>query len=190
MDVIIGVSARHVHLKGEDFKILFGEQPFEKYKNLKQPGQFASTCCVMLKTEKAEIDGVRVIGPFRKYSQVEISRTDAYKLGLEPPIRSSGNIKDSSPITLVGPKGILYLKEGCIIADRHIHMLPKQAQMYGLEDRKEVAVTLPGEKGGILFHVKLRISEDAYFEMHLDTDDANAHMIKNGMLAHIIDNDR
>ena len=187
MKVMVGVSNRHVHLKKEDFKILFGEQILEKQKNLKQPGQFASTCLVKLKTEKSEIEEVRVIGPFREYSQVEITRTDAYKLGLEPPIRCSGDIKGSSPITLVGPKGVLCLKEGCIIADRHIHMLPKQAEVYGFKNREEVEVQLPGEKGGILFHVKLRIEESAYFEMHLDTDDANAHMLKDGMLVHILD---
>lgn len=187
MEVMVGVSNHHVHLKESDFKILFGDVPLEKEKELHQPGQFASTSCLTLKTDKGEINKVRVMGPFREYTQVEISRTDAYRLGLVPPIRTSGDIQESSPITLVGPKGILELKEGCILADRHIHMLPKQAQLYGLQDLEEVEVMLPGEKGGILFHVKLRISEDAYFEMHLDTDDANAHNIKSGMLAKIVD---
>ncbi len=190
MEVILGVSNHHVHLTEDDFKLLFGDVPLEVLREVKQPGQFASTLCVTLKTEKSKIENVRVMGPCRAYTQVEISRTDAYILGLHPPIRSSGHLENSSPITIVGPKGTLDLKEGCIIADRHIHLLPKQAELYGLQDLEEVDVMLPGEKGGILFHVKLRISENSYFEMHLDTDDANAHMVKSGDIVHILTNNR
>lgn len=186
MDVIIGVSNHHVHLTEADFKILFGDVPLEVLREVRQPNQFASTFCVTLKTEKGTIENVRVMGPCREYTQVEISRTDAYILGLHPPIRASGYLEGSSPITIVGTKGVLTLKEGCILADRHIHLLPKQAELYGLSGLEEVEVLLPGLRGGILFHVKLRISENAYFEMHLDTDEANAHMVKSGDFARIL----
>lgn len=186
MEVILGVSNHHIHLTKKDFKVLFGDVPLEVLRKVRQPNQFASTFCVTLKTEKGTIENVRVMGPCREYTQVEISRTDAYILGLHPPIRTSGHLKESSPITIIGSKGTLHLKEGCILADRHIHLLPKQAELYGLSDLEEVDVLLPGPKGGILFHVQLRVSENSYFEMHLDTDDANAHMVKNGDFARIL----
>ena len=116
MKVSIGVSNRHVHLTREHFKILFGEgKELEKRNDLTQPGQFASTSIVTIKTDKSEIENVRVLGPFRAYTQVEISKTDDYKLGLNPPIRDSGNLKGSSPITIIGPSGVVDLEEGCII---------------------------------------------------------------------------
>lgn len=186
MQVQIGVSAHHLHVTKETFYRLFGEEILEVEKEIHQPGQFASTKTVTLKTDKAEIKNVRILGPFRPYNQVEISVTEAYQLGLHPPVRMSGDIKGSSPITIVGPKGEVSLEEGCIIADRHIHLLPEQASSYGLEGLEEVDVLLPGEKGGIIHHVQLRVDKLSYFEMHLDTDDANAHLVKSGDLAEII----
>lgn len=187
MEVSIGVSNRHVHLNEEDFRILFGENDvLQEHNPINQPGQFASTSFVTLKTDKDIIENVRVLGPLRTYTQVEISKTDAYKLGINPPIRTSGDIEGSEAITIIGPKGTIEKKEGCILADRHIHILPKQAEMYGLKDLEEVSVMVSGEKGGILSHVKIRISESSYYEMHLDTDDANAHLIKNGDLGKIV----
>lgn len=187
MEVTVGISNRHVHLTKEDFISLFGEETvLEEVRPINQPGQFASNCFVTLKTDKDEIEKVRVLGPLRSYTQIEISKTDAFKLGINPPVRKSGDVKGSSPITLIGPKGTLNLDEGCILADRHIHILPKQAELYGLSSLEEVAVLLPGEKGGILYHVHLRISENSYYEMHLDTDDANAHLLKNGDIVKIV----
>lgn len=185
MEVTVGISNRHVHLTKEHYEILFDEELTE-YKKINQPGQFASNSFVKLVGPKGEIDKVRVLGPLREYTQIEVSKTDAFKLGVNPPVRMSGDVLNSSPITLVGPKGTLELNEGCIIADRHIHMLPNQAKMYGLENIDEVAVLLPGEKGGILYHVKLRVSENSYYEMHLDTDDANAFLLKNGDIVKIV----
>ena len=187
MKVSIGVSNRHVHLKEEHLKILFGENfILEKKSDLNQPGQFASTALVTLKTDKSEINNVRVLGPVRTYTQVEISRTDAYHLGINPPVRNSGDLEGSAGITIIGPEGNLELEEGCIIATRHIHILPSQVKMYGLEGRDTVSVKLYGEKGGIINNVHLAISENSYFEMHLDTDDANAHLIKNGDIGEIL----
>lgn len=187
MKVTVGVSNRHVHLKADHLKILFGEDYIlEKKKDLTQPGQFASTALVTLKTGKGIIDNVRVLGPTRNYTQVEISRTDAFKLGLNPPVRNSGDLDFSESITIIGPNGELNIKEGCIIATRHIHILPEQMKQYKLEGKETVSVRLNGEKGGIIDNVYLKVSDDAYLELHLDTDDANAHLVKNGDVAEII----
>ena len=187
MKVSIGVSNKHVHLTKEHLEVLFGKgYELEKKNDLTQPGQYASTALVTLKTAKAEINNVRVLGPIRPYTQVEISKTDAYKLGLNPPVRNSGDLKDSESITIVGPKGIVTVNEGCIIPTRHIHILPNQVKSYGLEGREKVNVKLNGEKGGIITNVHLKISENAFFELHIDTDDANAHLIKNGDIGEII----
>lgn len=187
MKVSIGVSNRHVHLTQEHFKILFGEsKELEKRNDLTQPGQFASTSIVTIKTNKSEIENVRVLGPVRSYTQVEISKTDAYKLGINPPIRDSGDLIGSSPITIIGPNGVIELEEGCIIPTRHIHILPNQVKLYELEGKDMVSVKIYGEKGGILTNVHLKVSDEAFFELHLDTDDANAHLIKNGDIGEII----
>ncbi len=187
MNVSIGVSNRHVHLTKEHLEILFGKDyKLEKKSDLNQPGQYSSTSLVTLKTEKDEINNVRVLGPVRDYTQVEISKTDAYKLGINPPIRNSGDIKGSSKITIIGPKGRVDLNEGCIIATRHIHILPKQVKAYNLEGIEKVNVKINGEKGGIITNVYLKVSDESYFEMHLDTDDANAHLVKNGDIGEIL----
>lgn len=187
MQIQVGVSNRHVHLKKEDLKTLFGEEyELSFFKELKQPGQFASNEKVTIKTEKAEISNVRILGPVRNYTQVEISKTDAFKLGIEPPVRTSGDLKNSSPITIIGPKGSLNLTEGCIIADRHIHITEKQMEEFGLNNLKEVRLKAEGIKGGIIEHVSLKAAENSYFEAHLDTDDANAHLINDGDILEII----
>ena len=187
MKVSIGVSNRHVHLTEEHLKILFGDNfELEKRNDLTQPGQYASNSLVTIKTDKSEIEKVRVLGPVRTYTQVEISKTDAYKLGINPPVRDSGDVSGSSPITIVGPVDTLNLEEGCIIPTRHIHILPSQLKMYGFNEKDKVSVRIDGEKGGILNNVSLKVSEDSFFELHLDTDDANAHLIKNGDIGEII----
>lgn len=187
MKVTIGVSNRHVHLKEEHLEILFGKNfKLEKQKDLTQPGQFASTSYVTLKTGKGIIENVRVLGPVRSYTQVEISKTDAYKLGLNPPVRNSGDLSFSESVTIIGPNGEVMVNEGCIIAARHIHILPEQIKQYKLEGKETVSVKLGGEKGGIIDNVYLKESEESYFELHLDTDDANAHLVKNGDIAEIL----
>lgn len=187
MKISIGVSNRHVHLTKEHLEILFGEG-FElvNLKNLHQPTNFVSDSFVTLKTEKSTIEHVRVLGELRKYTQVEISKTDAYKLGINPPVRDSGDLEGSAPITLIGPNGEVNLKEGCIIATRHIHITPAQMKEFGFEGKKEVSIRLGGEKGGIIDHVHLKVDELSYFELHLDTDDANAHFIKEGDIGEIL----
>lgn len=188
MKVTVGISNRHVHLTKEHLNILFGENyQLENVKNLNQPTQFASNSFVTLKTNKGILEHVRVIGDLRNYTQVEISKTDAYMLGLNPPIRDSGDLENSEAITLIGPKGEISLNQGCIIANRHIHITSKQMELYGLQGKEEVNVLVNGPKGGMMFHVYLKVSELSYFEMHIDTDDANAFQLKQGDVVTILE---
>lgn len=177
--VPVGVSARHVHLTQADVETLFGEGYHLTKKKDLMGGQFASNECVTLVGLKLRaIENVRVLGPVRKASQVEISATDAIKLGIKAPIRESGNIAGSAPIAVVGPKGVLYLKEGCIVAKRHIHMAPKDAMAAGVADGQEVSVRADNERGTVFNHVQIRVDDSFTLEMHIDTDEANAAKIK------------
>lgn len=186
MKVSVGVSNRHIHLNKNDFEVLFGsDYKLEKLKDLNQPNQYASTLTLTIKGPKGIIEKVRIIGPIRTYTQVEISKTDSYRLGINPPICESGNVKESAPITLIGPKGELKLEYGCIIANRHVHITPKQKELYGLEDNIDIYVNKGKET--ILKNVHLRVSEESYFELHLDTDDANGCNLKNGDIVEIIE---
>lgn len=185
MEIKVGVSNRHVHLTKEDYNILFGDIELTKVRDLNQYGEFASSCLVTLKTNKNIINNVRVLGPLRNYTQIEISKTDAYLLGLNPPVRNSGDIKDSSPITIEGPNGSVSKEEGCIIAARHIHVHTKQLEELGLTDQQIVSVKVNTEKGGILDNVSVKTG-DYYYEIHIDTDDANAHLLNNGDVVEII----
>ncbi len=188
--VNIGVSNRHVHLTDDVFKKLFGSDAvLEKQKDLTQPGQFAATAKVTIKTEKSTIENVRVLGPLRNYNQVEISKTDAFKLGVNPPVRDSGDLAGSASVTLVGPAGEVTLEEGCIIATRHIHLTSADVVKYGLEGKTSVNVRVDGDKGGILYNVSLKVSDSYWFEMHIDTDDANGHLISQGDIGTIIIDD-
>lgn len=188
MKVSVGVSARHVHLTNEHLQILFGNDAhLEQFQPIHQPGQFASKQTVTIATDKGKIENVRIVGPTRNYTQVEISQTDAYRLGINPPIRDSGDIKGSAPITIIGPVGVVTLNEGCILANRHIHITPKQMELYGLKGLTEVHVQIYGEKAGMLSHVYLKVSENSYFELHLDTDEANAFQLHNGDVVTILE---
>ena len=178
--VLLGVSNRHVHLTEETYKKLFNEEKLEVVKELRQPGQFASNKFVTLKNEGREIKHVRVLGPLRKYNQVEISKTDSYALKVNPPVRDSGDIKGSAAITLVNEDKEVYLEEGCIIANRHIHINPNEAKEYGLEGIEKVKIKVEGEKAGVLDNVHIRVDENFKFELHLDTDDGNAFNVKTG----------
>ncbi len=190
MKVILGVSNRHVHLKEQDYKTLFGDEPINKVKDLRQPGQFATDKFVTIKNGEKEIKNVRVLGPLRNYTQVEISKTDAYTLKLNPPIRTSGDLKDSSPITVIGPKGSINLKEGCILANRHLHISEEEVKKYGLEGVVKVKVKVDGEKGGVLNNIYLKIQEPSLLEMHIDTDEGNAFGLKTGDELEIIEFER
>lgn len=178
----IGISARHVHLTREHVDILFGKgYQLNKKKEL-MGGQFAAEECVTLVgTKLRAIENVRVLGPERKATQVEVARTDAIRLGVNPPVRESGNIKGSAPITLVGPQGAIYLKEGCIIAMRHIHMTPADAKRFGVKDKDIVKVRFGNDRGGVFEEVLIRVHESFSLEMHIDTDEANGLGIRKEM---------
>ena len=185
--VPVGVSARHVHLTQEHVEVLFGKgYQLTKKKEL-MGGQFASNEMVTLVGIKLRaIENVRVLGPVRKASQVEISATDAIKLGIKAPVRESGNTAGSAPIALVGPKGALYLEEGCIVAMRHIHMSPADAAAAGVKDGQIVSVKADNERGTTFNQVKIRVHETFTLEMHIDTDEANASQIATGDTVTII----
>lgn len=179
--VPIGVSARHVHLTQEHVEVLFGKgYQLTKKKEL-MGGQFASNEQVtIVGTKLRAIENVRILGPVRKESQVEISMTDARTLGVAPVVRNSGDIAGSAPIALVGPRGALYLKEGCIVAKRHIHMSPKDAAAAGVADKDVVSVVSLGGRGTTFDEVLVRVDESFTLEMHIDTDEANAAQLKTG----------
>ena len=185
--VPIGVSARHIHLTQEHVEILFGEgYHLTKFKEL-MGGQFASNEKVTIVGLKLRaIENVRVLGPVRKNTQVEISATDAISLGVKAPIRESGNIAGSAPIAIIGPKGAVYLNEGCIVAKRHIHMAPKDAMAAGVHDGDIVSVKADNERGTIFNNVQIRVDDSFTLEMHIDTDEANAAQIKSGDTVRIV----
>lgn len=179
--VPVGVSNRHIHLTQADVETLFGPgYQLTKKKDL-MGGQFAANeCCTIVGLKLRAIENVRVLGPTRKKTQVEVSQTDARTLGVKVPVRESGDVAGSAPIAIVGPKGAIYLKEGCIVAARHIHMSPADAQRAGLSDGDYVSVTVDNERGTTFDHVKIRVDESFTLEMHIDTDEANASEIKQG----------
>lgn len=179
--VPVGVSARHIHLTQEHVELLFGKgYRLTKKKDL-MGGQYACNETVTVVGLKLRaIENVRVLGPVRKASQLEISATDAMKLGIAAPIRESGNVAGSAPVAVVGPKGVIYLEEGCIIAMRHIHMSPVDANAAGVSDGDIVSVKADNERGTVFNQVKIRVDKSFTLEMHIDTDEANASKIKTG----------
>ena len=176
MEILIETSARHVHLCETDCIKLFGKgYKLTKRKNLLQPGQFAAEERISIVGTKSEIKNVSVLGPLRTHTQVEISLTDARKLGLEPPIRESGKLEGTPGCKLVGPAGEITLKEGVIVAKRHIHLDLLTSQKRNLIDGAivKVEVNTPG-RALIFGDVVVRVSEMFLPAMHIDTDEANA----------------
>lgn len=186
MMVKIGVSARHVHVTKEDIKVLFGEDyKLTKKVDLSQPGQFACNEQVVICGPKGKIERVRILGPERNETQVEVSRTDSFALGIKPPVRNSGDLDGAAEITIIGPKGQV-TKNAAIIATRHVHATMQDAEKYGFKDKEFVTLVVKGEKSGILENVYVRLSDKFSYEVHLDTDDANAFLINNGDEAELI----
>ena len=179
--VPVGVSNRHIHLSQKDVETLFGPgHQLTKKKEL-MGGQYAcEECCTIVGLKLRAIENVRVLGPARKATQVEISYTDARKLGINVPVRESGDTAGSAPIAIVGPKGAVYCNEGCIVAARHIHMSPADAAKAGVNDGDYVSVKMDNERGTTFDQVKIRVDESFTLEMHIDTDEANASDIKSG----------
>ncbi len=183
----IGMSNRHIHLSQGDLEILFGEgYELTRRKDLSQPGQFAAEEKVDLIGPKRAIKGVRVLGPVRSATQVEVSISDAFTLGVEPVIRNSGDIKDTPGIKVIGPKGEIDLKEGVIVAARHIHMHTDEAKEFGVKDGDVVSVKVGGVRGITFDNVLIRSGEGHKLEMHVDIEEGNAAGTKNGDLVEII----
>lgn len=177
----VGVSNRHVHVSREDLNTLFGTgYELTRKSDLKQPGQYACNETVTIRGPKGEFDRVRILGPVRGESQVEISKTDTFRLGIRAPIRESGALDGTPGIELVGPAGTVLLSQGAIIALRHIHMTPGQANAMGVRDKEIVEVETYGERHGIFGDVLIRVSEQFSLEMHVDVDEANACSLSNG----------
>ena len=186
-DVVIGVSNRHVHLSQADLEVLFGKDyVLTKMKDMKQPGQFATNEKVDIVGPKGKFSGVRIIGPVRKETQVEVSITDSFKLGVKPPIRQSGDLQGTPGIKVVGPKGEVDIPRGVIVAARHIHMPQYIADIIGYNYGKIVKVETYGERKIIMHNVVLRVSDKMAKEMHIDVDEANAAGLKNDDLVKII----
>lgn len=186
----IAVSARHCHLSKRDLETLFGEgYELTKKADLSQPGQFAANETVTIVGPRGSIEKVRILGPARNMTQVEISKTDSIKLGSKPPLRESGNLEGSAPITIVGPKGSLYKSEGLIIAQAHIHLTPEDALKHGVENGEYVKIEIQGERSVTLGKVLIRVSPRYKLEMHVDTDEANAGFISGETMGKIVKNE-
>lgn len=183
----IGVSNRHIHLCRADMDVLFGAgSELTKKKDLKQPGQYACEETVTIRGPKGELGRVRVLGPLRPETQVEISVTDGFILGVPAPVRESGDLKDTPGIELAGPCGSVQKPYGVIAALRHIHMSPADAARFGVQDKDVVNVSVGDDvRGAILKGVLVRVSDKFELEMHLDVDEANAVSAKNGDYAKI-----
>ena len=179
--VPIGVSNRHVHVSRQDLDILYGKDyELTRKGDLKQPGQFASNETVTIRGPKGEFERVRILGPVRKQSQVEVSKTDSFRLGIRPLIKESGDLTGTPGLDLIGPRGIVSLSNGAIVALRHIHMTPAQADALGLKDKDMVEVETFGERRGVFGNVLVRVSDQFALEMHVDVDEANAFSLSNG----------
>jgi len=185
-----GVSNRHIHVNEEDLKTLFGKDyELTPIKDLGQPGQYAADEKVIIVGKKGAIPGVRVLGPVRPETQIEISRTDSFQLGVKPPLKDSGDLEGSASLTVVGPKGTIILDRGVIIAKRHIHMTPEEAETYKVKDKDIVKVYCEGDsqRKTIFDDVLIRVSTKYALEFHVDVDEANAAFLSNNQMVYIIE---
>ena len=186
--VPIGVSARHCHVSQEDLQTLFGaDAKLTEFKPLRQVGEFAAEQTVTIVGPRMRaLEGVRILGPCRGGTQVEISLTDAIYLGLRPPVRPSGDHSDTPGILMIGPKGFIHLKKGVIRANRHVHLSDTDARALGVKDNEKVMIRIAGDRPVIYHDVQVRVKSSFMAEMHLDTDDANAVGVTSGDIAQIL----
>lgn len=176
IEINIGVSNRHVHLNEETYKMLFDDE-LEVVRPLHQVGEFVSNKAVTLIANGHIIDNVKILGPLRAYNQIEISHNDALKFKLNPPVRRSGDLENSEYIVIRTEKAMIRV-QGCIIAERHIHMTPDQARRLGVQDKQPLKLRFNGLKKGEI-EAFAKVSNNGYFEAHIDTDDANAFIVNN-----------
>ncbi len=186
--IVCGVSVRHVHLCREHLDILFGKgYELTQLKELYNPGFAAKETVTVVGPKLNAIQNVRILGPLRDKSQVELAKTDCIILGIDAPVKASGKLEGTSSAVIVGPQGVVYLKNGVIRANRHMHMSAEDAGYFGIEDNMEVDVRVPGPKGLTFNNVQVRVSPEFKTELHVDTDDGNAADIVNGSLVEIVD---
>ena len=184
--VLIEISAHHIHLSQDHVEALFGQgHQLTRQSDLSQPGQFACEEQLTIIGPKGRIERVRVLGPTRKATQVEIAMTEQFKLGIHPPIRESGDIRDTPGCTLEGPAGSVVLDRGVICALRHIHMTPADALRYGVKDKSTVRVRVPGDRELVFGDVRVRVDPNFRLAMHIDTDEGNAANIRTGVTGYI-----
>lgn len=185
--VPVGISNRHLHLSQSDLETLFGKgYELKQSKPLSQPGQYAAEETVTLFGPKNSITKVRILGPVRPQTQVEISRADSFVLGLTPPVRDSGSISGSPGIIIEGPKGRVELKEGVIIAQRHLHLHTDEANELNLKDKDYISIKFDGIRSVLFSNVLVRVSPNFAKDLHLDIDEANAAGLSNGDLGTIV----
>lgn len=186
--VPVGISMRHIHLSRREVDALFGRTyQLTPLRPLSQPGQFACQECLDVIGPKGVLHNVRILGPERPEAQVELAQTDCRTIGLKAPVRSSGHVEGTPGVLLRGPRGVLSLPQGVIIADRHLHMSTAQAAAFGLSDGDTVRVQVDGGKPGVLDGVLVRAGDKYELDLHLDTDDANAFQLKQGQLVTVLE---
>lgn len=184
----VGISGRHAHVTKEHLEILFGAgYELTILKELSQPGQYAAEEKIdVVSPDGRVLEGVRILGPTRKGTQIEISQSDAIRYKFVAPVRSSGDTAGSGKAKLIGPKGEVEINEGVIIADRHIHFSPEDALTFGVKDRDVVSIKIDGIKAGLLDNVLCRVHESFRLDCHLDTDDGAAFMLRNGDMVSLV----
>ncbi|MBV7271324.1 phosphate propanoyltransferase [Clostridium sp. PL3] len=186
LEIPVGVSNRHIHLSQDDLEVIFGKNTLTSTKDLSQPGQFACEEFVTLVGPKGTLEKVRVLGPVRAKTQVEILASDCFKLGVKAPICESGKLHGTPGIAVVGTKGCVQLKEGVIIAQRHIHMTEADAKIFDVIDGQCVKIEFNGIRAGVLDQVLIRVSDKSKLDCHLDIDEANCLSIKNNDKVRIV----
>lgn len=184
--IVVGVSNRHAHLSREDLATLFGLDELTVYRRVRQPSDFAAEQTVSISGPRGTFPKLRLMGPCRAKTQVELSRTDCIALGIDAPLTQSGHLDDAGPIDIEGPRGTIHLEHGVIVAARHIHLGPSHASSLGLVDQDLVRVEFGGERGGVLNNLIVRIKDDWVPEIHLDTDEANALGVRDGDFGKLI----
>jgi putative phosphotransacetylase len=184
----VGVSNRHIHLSPQHLTQLFGKDyELTVLRPLSQPGQFAAKETVTIKGPKGEISNVRILGPVRGETQVEISRTDSYILGVEAPVRMSGEIAGTPGLTVIGPNGEIHLDKGTIIAKRHVHFSPEEAELFGVKDGEKIRLRTAGERSLIFDEVIARVHRNFALDFHVDTDEANAAGLRTGDYVEVVE---
>lgn len=186
MELLVGISNHHIHLTKESYIKLFGNSDLEVRNMLVQTGEFASNRVVRIRNHDRVIENVRILGPFRNYDQVEISKTESIYLKVNAPMRDSGDILNSGSITIEGPAGVINLKEGLIIPTRHVHMNEDFAKLNGFHNTQKLLIKIDSIKSGTI-EAYIKTSPNGVLELHLDTDDGNAFMLTTGEKVELIE---